>query len=184
MAIPAALMGAGTTIQAIGQIGANLQQAITERANQKFYKQQAEYAQESALRAERLAGFEYAYKIGQQVGDYAASGVDAGSGSAATTIGGSIANEIGEIAAIRKKGALDTALARMRGTQAGQTADTLGSFGYNFLQTGASILRNYTASEGFGTWNDGRSDITDKYPGYGSGYGSAGTSLTDYTNVA
>ena len=169
MAIPAVLMAAGTAIQILGQVGANLQQSIAERANQRFYQAQADYAQESALRAERLAGFDYAYKIGQQIGDFAASGVDI-SGSASITIGGTLANEIGEVAAIRKKGALDMALARMRGNQAGQNADLLGSPGFNIMQGATTLISNYTKSEGFGSWNDGRVGITDKYPGYGSGY--------------
>lgn len=169
MSVPAVLMAAGTGIQVLGQIGANLHQSIAERANQRFYQAQADYAQESALRAERLAGFDYSYKIGQQIGDYAASGVDM-SGSASITVGGTVANEIAEVAAIRKKGAIDMALARMRGTQAGQNADLLGSPGFNLLQGATTLLGNYTRSEGFGSWNDGRVGITDKYPGYGSGY--------------
>lgn len=167
--MPFILMAAGTVMQMMGQVGANLQQSIAERANQKFYQQQAEYAQESALRSERLAGFEYSYKIGQQIGDYAASGVDI-SGSAAMTVGGSIANEISEVAAIRKKGAIDTQLARMRANQSGQLASTLSSNGYNITQGLTTAIGNYTKSEGFGSWNEGRMGITDKYPGYGSGY--------------
>lgn len=183
MAVPQVLMAAGTTIQVLGQFGANLSQSIAERANAAFFRAQTQYAQESALRAERLAGFEYAYKIGQQVGDYAASGVDS-SGSAAITIGGSLSNEIGEIAAIRRKGELDVRLARMRGTQSENNADLLGSTGFNVLQAGTSLLSNYTRSEGFGSWNENRTGITDKYPGWGSGYGSAGSSYNDFSLIA
>lgn len=181
---PLTLMAVGTGVQILGGWYSNMQQAQAERENQAYYLEQEKYAMESARRAERLAGFEYAYKIGNQVGAYAASGIDTGSGSAAITIGGSIANEISEVAAIRRKGEMDMRLARLRANQSGRTADTVGSAGYNLMQGLTTGLGNYAKSEGFGSWNSGRTGITDKYPGYGSGYGSAGASYTDFTDVA
>lgn len=173
MALPLALMAAGTVTQMGGQLAANIEQAIAEQQNAAFFRIQTQYARESAERAERLAGFDYAFKIGQQVGNFAASGVDAGSGSASMTVGGSIANYMSELAAIRRKGDIDVKLASMRGTQASNTADTLNSGSYNLLQAGTTLIKNYTRSEGYGSLNDGRSGITDKYPGYGNYSGSS-----------
>ena len=79
---------------------------------------------------------------------------------------------------------MDMRLARLRANQSGRTADTVGSVGYNLMQGLSTGLGNYAKSEGFGSWNSGRTGITDKYPGYGSGYGSAGASYTDFTDVA
>lgn len=163
---PLTMMAVGTGIQILGGWQANLAQARAARQNQRFYEEQAIYARQSAARAEGLASFDYAYKIGQQVGAYAASGVDTGTGSAAITIGGTIANEIGEIAAIRRKGDMDVMLARLRGSQAGSNADTLGSTGFNLMQAATTGINNYTQSEGFGSWNTGRVGYGYKYSNY------------------
>lgn len=169
---PLTLMVVGTGMQVIGQWSANMAQAEAERLNQKYFEEQAIYARQSAQRAEGLAAFEYAYKIGQQTGAYAAAGVDT-SGSAAFTIGGTIANEISEISAIRRKGEMDVRLARMRMTNAGKNADTLSSTGYNVMQALTTGIGNYAQSEGFGKWNQNRPGVSDKYPGYGSGINNA-----------
>jgi hypothetical protein len=126
-----------------------MDQARQEKINAKFYAEQAEFARVSALRAEKLAEFSYTAKLSQQASGYAAGGVDS-SGSAAVTMGGTIANMLDEIFAIKKKGDLDVKLARMRGVAANQKADTLGSFGYNAMQAGGAVLGAYAKSEGFG----------------------------------
>ena len=168
MAVPLVLMAAGTLMQIAGQYSANMAQALEEEKNAAFYREQAKYARQSALRAEDLAGFEYTYKIGQQVGDYAASGVDAGSGSAAVTVGGSIAQFLGEISAIRKKGDLDVKLATMRGVSSDRTANILKSDRYNIMQAGTTLLSGFTKSEGYGILNSDREGLTDKYTGWGN----------------
>lgn len=184
MAIPLALMAAGTVTQMLGTYAANIQQAIKEQQNAAFYREQAVFAKEAALRAERLAGFEYATKFGQQVGAYAASGVDM-SGSAALTVGGTIANALSEIDAIRKKGALDFKLAYMRGAQSDETANTLNSPGYNLMQGAGTLIGNYTRSEGFGSWNADRPGLTDKYVGFGAGLNNpGGTSTSTSTSTS
>ncbi len=149
MAIPAALMLIGTATQMIGQWTSNADQAVKERQNEKFYGEQAAYARLSAIRAEALAGFSYSAKVGQQIGAYASGGVDS-SGSAALTLAGTLHNALDEIWAIKQKGDMDVKLARMRGIQSGQNADTLSSTGYNAMQAGSTALGAYTKSEGFG----------------------------------
>lgn len=149
MAIPLALMAVGTGVQIAGQWLSNWEMAQQERQNAQFYRDQAELARLSSMREEQLAEFDYTYKVGQQVSDYAAAGVDI-SGSAATTIGGSIKNMIDEIWAIKKKGDMDVKLASMRGEAAGKRASTLASPVYNLLQAGTTLTRAYAGSEGFG----------------------------------
>lgn len=178
---PITLMAVGTGMQILGNWASNMDQAAAERRNQAYFEAQAQYALDSARRAEGLASFDYAYKIGQQTGAYAASGVDT-SGSASLTIGGTISNEISEVAAIRKKGALDFQLARMRANNAGSSADLLGSTGYNIMQSLTTGVGNYTRSEGYGSWNSNRPGVKDKYPGWGSGINNS-SSATDYADL-
>lgn len=138
MPVPALLV-AGVTMQILGRYGANIQQAIQERANAKFYKEQEDFARLAAQRAEEVAAFDYTHKLGEQMSAYAGGGVDL-SGSAAVTVGGTVANALNEIRALREKGKLDVQLASMRKTQANQTADTLSSPGYNAIQAGGTLL--------------------------------------------
>ena len=149
MASPLVLMGAGTALQIAGQWMSNWEMAQQERRNAAFYQEQAQYARLSAMRAEQIAEFDYTHKVGQQISDYAGSGVDI-SGSAATTIGGTLKNAIDEVWATKKKGDMDVKLATMRGSFAQDRADTLASPGYNALQAGTTLLRAYAGSEGFG----------------------------------
>ncbi len=149
MPVPFALMAVGTGLQIAGQWSANLAQAKQEAQNAQFYKEQAEFARLSEQRAQAIAEFDYTYKIGQQVGNYAASGVDM-SGSASITMGGTIANYINEAFAIKKKGELDFKLAMSRSKLSSENARTLSSVGYNLMQSGGSLIKAYGASEGFG----------------------------------
>lgn len=141
------ILAAGTTLQLIGQWGANIQQAIAEKANAQFYREQEQFARLASERAEQVAAFDYSYKIGEQVSAYAGSGVDM-SGSAEVTVGGTISNAIREIVALREKGRLDVRLASMRAQQAQTTADTLSSPGYNLMQGAGTLLRSYGAYKG------------------------------------
>lgn len=149
MAIPLVLMGAGTAMQIAGQWMSNWEMAQQERRNAAFYDEQATFARLAAMRAEQLAEFDYTYKVGQQISDYAGSGVDI-SGSAATTVGGTIKNMLDEVWAIKKKGDMDVKLASMRGKFANERADMLASPGYNAMQTAGTLIKAYAGSEGFG----------------------------------
>lgn len=149
MAIPLVLMAAGTAMSMIGQMSANMSQAQAELQNQKFYDDQARFAQLSAQRAESLAEIDYTTKYGAQLSAYASGGIDI-SGSAALTVGGTVRQALDEIWAIKEKGTLEMKLARMRGNQSGERAATLSSAGYNAVQAGTTALSAYTKSEGFG----------------------------------
>ena len=149
MPIPLALMSVGTGVQIAGQWLSNWEMAQQERQNAQFYREQADLARLSAMRQEQLAEFDYTYKVGQQIGDYAGSGVDI-SGSAAVTVGGTIKNLIDEVWAIKKKGDMDVKLASMRGDAASKRAGTLASPLYNLLQAGTTLTKAYAGSEGFG----------------------------------
>jgi len=147
MAIPLALMAVGTGIKILGQYGANLQQSIAERENEAFFREQAQYAEEAAARAEGIAAYDYSHKIGEQLSAYAGSGVDM-SGSAELTVGSTISNALGEIQAIKKKGYMDAKLARLRGAAAGRQADMLSSPTYNLLQAGGTGLSAWASMKG------------------------------------
>ncbi len=150
MAIPLVMMGIGSALQIAGQWQANMEQAKNELLNAKFFEEQAQYARLAEMRSEQINEFDYTYKIGQQVGDYAASNVDVGSGSAAITVGGTVTNMLNELWAVKTKGELDVKMARLRSMDSQRTGEQLQSFGYNALQAGGSLLKLYTASEGFG----------------------------------
>jgi len=149
MAIPIALMAAGTAISMFGQLSSNMEQAKAEAENAKFYEQQAAFARLGQLRAEALSEVDTATKIGAQVGAYASGNVDI-SGSAAYTVGGTLKQAIDDIWAIKQKGDMETKLARMRSTQSSERSALLSSVGYNAIQAGTTAINAYGASEGFG----------------------------------
>lgn len=150
---PAVLMAAGTAFQMVSQYGANILRAKAEEQNASFYNEQAVYAIEANQREQRLANTKYEFQLGQQVGSYAASGVDS-SGSASLLLGSTIANQIQELTAIKRKGELDVKLARLRAGQSQEMANTLSSTGYNATQAGGTLLTNYVQTEGYGKYAD------------------------------
>jgi len=149
MAVPIALMAAGTALSIIGQLSSNAAQAEAEAQNAKFYEQQAAYARLSQLRAEQISEVDYGTKIGQQIGAYASGGVDI-SGSAALTVGGTLKQAIDDVWAIKQKGDMETKLARMRGAQSAERASMLSSAGYNIMQAATTGVTAYSKSEGLG----------------------------------
>jgi len=173
VAVPVALMAAGTVMQMLSQYGANLQQAEAEKANAEYFRMQADFAQDAQLRSERLAAFEYSQRIGEQIGAYAASGVDM-SGSATLTVAGTLANYTEELLAIRKKGMMEMRLANARGKMSEDTAKLLASPTYNLTQAATTGLSAYAASEGFGSWNNNRG-VEYKYASGGPGSGTKST---------
>lgn len=174
MAAPAVIMGVGTVVKMLGQYGANLAQAEQEKANAQFFRMQEDVAREEMIRKERLAAFDYSFKIGEQIGGYAASGIDSGAGSAALTVAGTLANFVEEAQAIRKKGELDMKLASSRARLSENTAKTLESPAYNLTQAATTGLDAYTRSEGFGTWNENRG-LEYLYAAGGPGSGTKST---------
>jgi hypothetical protein len=175
MAIPAALMLAGTAMQIAGQWASNSAAAAQEKINAAFYREQAVYARQSAMRAEASAEFDYTTKIGMQMGAFAASGVEL-SGSAAVTVAGTLKNSVDEIWAIKRKGDMDVQLASMRGELSADRARTLGSVGYNLMQGATIGISNYAASEGFG------GGFPTFFTGTNSGGNVVGSQLGNYFN--
>lgn len=144
---PITLMLAGTFLQGFAQYGANIQQAMAEAANAKFYAEQERFNIFASQRAVESVEREYGYKVGQALSTYGASGLDVGAGSAVTNIATLLADGIAEAEFTRRKGELDIKLARMRGNQSAQTAATLESPGYNLVQFGTTLLGNMTKAD-------------------------------------
>jgi len=151
MAVPFGLMATGAAIKIAGQIMSNFSQSATERENEQFYREQAQYAMESARRAEDIAEFEYTTRVGQQISKYASGGVEL-SGSAALTSAGTIKNMLDEMIAIDKKAAIESKLALLRATQSGERASMLQSPLYNALQISGTALDAMTRSDDFLSW--------------------------------
>lgn len=175
MAIPFALMAAGTALQVAGQLRSNLDQAKSELQNAAFYKEQADFAWDASLREADLSRERYTQAGGAQVSAYARGGVDI-SGSAASVAAGTYANMANELGAIRRKGELDFKLAMARSRNAEQNAGNLKDFGYNLLQAGGTVLSNYAKSidNGSAPSFSGGSAKTDSVP-QSSGFAGGGS---------
>ncbi len=139
MAIPFVLMAAGTALQVAGQYQANMAQAKAELQNADYYRAQADFVRQAQFRQADITAREYTARKGLQVSAYAKGNVDL-SGSAATVVAATLAEQVEELTAIKQKGELDYKLAIMRSRQSTQQAETLSSFEYNFFQSGGTLL--------------------------------------------
>lgn len=182
MGVPLVLMGVGTALQIAGNINKNLTEASQEYENARWLQEQANYARQSMFREIRRTEQEYSTKAGQQMSAYAASGVDL-SGSAALTVGGTIASAFEELAAVRRKGEMDIMLASSRSRLAQRNAEGLSSSGTNLMQGAGTLMNNYANTNGFGQGFESIGGTT-TVTGYDTGYGSAGQSLIGHSNVA
>jgi len=144
MAIPLALMAAGTAVQIFGQYSANYSQAQAEIQNAQFYKEQADFAWQSSIRQANIASREYEARKGAQISAFAKGGVDM-SGSAASVIADTLSARSEELMAIERKGQIEFKLARSRGRQAEGQAALLQDPIYNATQAGTTALTNYAA---------------------------------------
>lgn len=149
MGLPLVLMATGTALQIGAGIRKNLEQAAQEMENSKWLEEQAKFARASMFREIRRTEQEYSAKAGQQIGAYAASGVDL-SGSAALTVGGTISSAFEELVAVRKKGEMDIFLASARSRLAARNSAGLSDAGTNLMQAGGTLLNNYANTGGFG----------------------------------
>jgi len=140
------LMAAGTIFQIAGSISANQAQARAEKQTAKFFDEQALFARDAMFRELQIAERQYAFRFGQQVSAIAGGGADVSSGSATNILAGTLASQVEELLAIRKKGELDVKLARLRAKGAAQTAETLGSASYNLLQASSRVMTNVAMS--------------------------------------
>lgn len=151
MAVPFVLMGVGTGLQMLSQYSANLANAEQAKANSAWYQQEVSFARDSSFRAAQRTEQEYTQKWSSQASAYTAGGIDL-SGSAALTLGATLAQSYEEIAAVKKKGEMDVGLARARKNLSDQSASTLSSFGTNAAGAAATFLTDFTKTEGFGSW--------------------------------
>lgn len=143
MAIPFALMAAGTALQVAGNYQANLAQSKLELQNSIFYKDQAEFAYQAGIRETDIAQRRYTSLQGAQKSAYARGGVDI-SGSAASVVADTVAQMHSELKAIDLKTKMDFSLAIQRSRNAEQNAAQLSDFGYNAFQAGGTLLGNAT----------------------------------------
>ncbi len=173
MAVPVALMAAGTALQIFGQYQANMAQAKQELANAAFYKAQAEFAKESEFRQADIAAKEYEFRKGAQISAYAKGGVDI-SGSAAGVVSQTLADKVSELTAIKRKGAIEYRLAMSRSKASTSMANTLQSFEYNFLQAGGTALT--AAAKASDSWPKGNTS------GGGGGGGNSYTASAHSTS--
>jgi len=150
VAIPFALMAAGTALQVYGQYQANMAQSQQEFANAEFYKAQADFARAAQFREASIASREYEFRKGAQISAYAKGGVDI-SGSAAATLADTLASKVEELAAIKRKGELDYSLAIARSRQSEAQGKQLSDFGYNFTQATGTLLGNAAKATDNGT---------------------------------
>lgn len=140
---PFTLMVVGTGMEVLGRYGANIQEAIAERANAKFYQDQAEYNIAAVERDIRAAEREAGYKVGLVGTTTAGSGLDVGTGSALTNMATAIADGIENVEFTRRKGELEIKLAQLRQRQTEAKAAILSSPGYNILQASTYATSGY-----------------------------------------
>lgn len=141
-------LAAAAAVKIYGQYEANKAQAKAERANAKYYGEQAKLAKQAALRTKAIFDRESDAFVGTQVNMFAKAGVDL-SGSALLIISQTKANQQAESNAILIDGNATERLARMRMQSSYATAKTLNSQGYNLLQAGGTVLDAYAMSKGY-----------------------------------
>lgn len=153
----------GTALQMFGQVGANVEQALAETQNAKFYEDQAKFSQFTKQRELSLISRNYAQQYSQRASAYAGGGVDA-SGSAEAVLGIVTARHFEEALAVSKKYDIETRLALLRKHQSEDVAGTLSSAGYNAVQMGGTAL---TAYNKYNQGTGGNVNYTTNF--YGSG---------------
>lgn len=193
MPVPFALMAAGTALQIFGNLKANYAQADAEEQNAKYYREQAEFVQDSMFREGEIAASRYEARKGQQISAIARGGADL-SGSAAAIVANTIAQKADELKAIKRKGELDYNLAVLRARNSENSAKELRDPMTAILQ-GATILTKNLASNAeagnmifssLGGSVRGNSGDVSSSPGTGitlapkSSYGSKSSYLGDY----
>lgn len=137
MPISAALMGAGTFMQMLGNYSANMAQAQAEKESALFLEKQAKVAELMQTRKLEQVKRKYATTYGQQVTSFAKGNVDVGSGSASDIATTTLADSVLELQAVKEDTDLQIELARVRGIRGQEKAKMLESPGYNLLQAGS-----------------------------------------------
>lgn len=144
MALPVILaIGAGMKIYS--DYMGNQAQARAEIENAQLYDMQAAFAREAMSREALISRRKYSATIGVQIGALAKGGVSTTRGSSVGVIANTLAQQVDELEAIKKKGDLDFTIASLRASQARGVAETLQSPLYNITQAGGTALTAYAA---------------------------------------
>lgn len=119
----AAVMGAGTMLQAYGQYKASLDQADAEERNAGWYREQAAFARESGERQRMVFDRESKILFGEQLSAFAKAGVD--TAQSAQFMAQQYLYRAQEDYAIDREADFNERLATLRADQAEETAYSL-----------------------------------------------------------
>jgi len=150
MAVPIALMAAGTALQLFGNLRANYAQAEAEAQNAAYYEDQANFVKEAMFREGEIAAVNYEARKGAQISAVFRGGADL-SGSAAGIVAETIAQKSEELTAIRSKGELDFKLAKLRQRTSENAARELKDPLNNLLQGATILTKNLSANAEIGS---------------------------------
>ncbi len=187
---PVMLMAAGTVMSAYGNYKSNLAQADAEGKNAEYYREQAKMAAAAGAREESIFKRKSNIMFGNQVGAFAKGNVDLGSGSALDFLAESKVQTLNEISAIRTQTDARINLAMLRAGASEAHANSLRDPTNNFLQMGGTLLSGMGSIAKSASINEKQTpSLTDRsngsdYGGTDRGYGSSGSSYSNYVNVS
>lgn len=147
MALPLALVAVGAGLQIYNQFTGNMAQAQAELQNARFYDMQSQFAREAMSREALISRRKYATTMGAQIGAFAKGGVSVSKGSSVGVIANTLAQQVDELDAIKKKGEMEFALASGRASQARGVAGTLGNTGFNLMQAAGTALTAFAVAK-------------------------------------
>lgn len=134
------LLAIGAGMKLYSDYTGNLAQASSEIQNSQFYDIQGRYALEAMSREATLSRRKYAAGLGSQVTSYAKSGVSLSQGSSLGVLANTVAQQVEELQAIKRKGDIESSLAFGRASQARDVAGRLKDPFYNLLQASGTVL--------------------------------------------
>lgn len=129
---------AGAGLAAVGQYQANLDQSQAEFENASFYREQAQFAQDSGDRDLEIFRRKSQLEFGDQVNAFAKQGNQ--SSDVIAFLAEQRLNAVKEAGAIKEDRDFNVRLANLRGNEAWKKGQKLGEFGYNALTIGGSAL--------------------------------------------
>lgn len=151
VAAGAAIVGAGISIY--GQVKGNQAQASAERANARFYQEQADFAEKAGDRELDIYKDQAAEFFGQQKSGFARAGVEL-QGSPLLALADSISRQQREEEAIQMDTAAKVREANLKGGLANKTAASLSNFANNALPASGTLLT--AGAQAYGAYTKGR----------------------------
>jgi hypothetical protein len=141
MALPvAALFLAASALRTVGNIKANFDQAYEEERNAREMRIQKDYADFVKKQELQLVNRKYAHLYGSQATSYASSGVDAGTGSAAMTLGDAIYSATEEAYRVSRRYDEEIRMLDAKVDRSGRLSSNLRDPLTNLLQIGTGTL--------------------------------------------